>query len=155
MTIELIGHWLHLVSAILLVGNALFWVVMTIGVRRSADPTEAARLLGVINAGRWPHVAVPRALRLPFPALAWAFLVVLGLTGLLLLQADQGALFGSSTSEIAAHPRFDGLMRTKLALFGLLVLGQVQVTLEPRRWLAFVNGGLVLAIVAVSALLER
>jgi hypothetical protein len=43
----------------------------------------------------------------------------------------------------------------KLALLGLLLLGQVQLTVEPRRWLAFANGTLALSIVGLSALLER
>jgi hypothetical protein len=154
MTAYLIGSWLHLVTAILLVGNALFWVVMTTGVCRSGDPAESARLLGVVNSARWPHVIVPRALRLPFPALAWTFLIVLGVTGVLLLRSDGGTL-GAAVREGAAEDRFGGLMRVKLALLGLLVLGQVQVTLQPRRWLAFVNGGVVLAIVAASVLLKR
>jgi hypothetical protein len=153
VTAYLVESWLHLLTAILLVGNALFWVVMTIGVSRSGDPAESSRLLAVVNSARWPHVVLPRALRLPFPALAWTFLIVIGVTGVLLLQSHSGTL-GAVVREAPAD-RFGGLMRAKLALVGLLVLGQVQVTIQPRRWLALVNGGLVLAIITASVLLKR
>jgi hypothetical protein len=152
--LDLIGHWLHLVAGVLLVGNALFWVVMTTGAARSSSRSEdAARLLGQINSGRWPHVIVPRSLRLPFPALAWIFLVVLGLSGVFLLQDRETP--ATVSSEAVLQGRFGELLRVKLGLLGVLLLGQVQLTVEPRRWLAFVNGALALAIVGVSVLLER
>jgi hypothetical protein len=152
--LDLIGHWLHLVAGILLMGNALFWVVMATGAARSSSqPEDAAGLLGQINSGRWPHVIVPRPLRLPFPALAWVFLVVLGSSGIFLLQSR--ATPGAVSPESVLQDRFAELLRVKLALLGLLLLGQVQLTVEPRRWLAFVNGALALAIVGVSVLLER
>ena len=152
--LDLFGHWLHLVAAVLLMGNALFWVVMTIGAARSSSqPEDAARLLGLINSGRWPHVIVPRPLRLPFPALAWIFLVVLAVSGIFLVQSRETV--GAVLREPILQDRFAELMRVKLALVGLLLVGQVQLTVEPRRWLAFVNGALALAIVSVSVLLER
>lgn len=151
--IDSIAHWLHLVAAILLMGNTLFWVVMAIGAARSTPSTESAHLLGLINSGRWPHVIVPRPLRLPFSALAWIFVVVLGASGVFLLQSH-GAL-GPVAPESGMEDRFADFMRVKLALLGLLLLGLAQATVEPRRWLAFVNGGLALTIIAVSVLLER
>jgi hypothetical protein len=152
--LDLIGHWLHLVAGVLLMGNALFWVVMATGAARSSShPGDAARLLGQINSGRWPHVVVPRPLRLPFPALAWIFLLVLGSSGIFLLLGRESP--GLVSSESILQDRFAELLRVKLVLLGLLLLAQVQLTVEPRRWLAFVNGGLVLAIVSVSVLLER
>ena len=151
--LDSIAHWLHLVAAILLVGNALFWVVMAIGAARSTSPAESAHLLGLINSGRWPHVIVPRPLRLPFSALAWIFLLVLGVSGVFLLQRH-GSL-GAVASESGTGVRFAELMRVKLALLGLLLLGLVQSTVGPRRWLTFVNGGLTLTVIAVSVLLER
>ncbi len=154
MTTYLIEAWLHLVAGILLVGNALFWVVMAIGVGRASNPAESTRLLGVINAGRWPHVAVPRALRLPFPAVAWTFLLVLAITGVLLMERH-GAMLGAVLTGSTPADRFAGLLGAKLALFGLLIAGQVGATVSPRRWLAFLNGGLTLAIVVLSALLRR
>jgi hypothetical protein len=152
--LDLIAHWLHLLAGILLMGNALFWVVMATGVARSPSrPEDAAGLLGLINSGRWPHVIVPRPLRLPFPVLAWIFLVVLGLSGIFLLQGRDTAV--ALSPESILQERFAELFRVKLALLGLLLLGQVQLTLEPRRWLAHLNGALALGILGVSALLER
>ena len=151
--LDSIAHWIHLVAGILLMGNALFWVVMAIGAARSAPPAESAHLLGLINSGRWPHVIVPRPLRIPFPALAWIFLVVLGVSGAFLLQSHGTS--GAVGPESGIEDRFAEFMRVKLALLGLLLLGVVQATVEPRRWLAFVNGGLALTIIAVSVLLER
>jgi hypothetical protein len=152
--IDLIAHWLHLVAGILLMGNALFWIVMATGAARSSgEPEDVARLLGQINAGRWPHVIIPRRLRLPFPVLAWIFLAVLGASGIFLLQNRETA--EAVLSESMLQERFAQLFRVKLALLGLLLLGQVQLTVEPRRWLAFANGTLALSIVGLSALLER
>jgi hypothetical protein len=149
----MIVRWLHLVTGILLVGNALFWVVMTIGVSRSADAAESASLSKAITSGRWPHVLVPKPLRVPLPALAWVFLVVLAMSGLLLLDRHGGSL-GSILIGSDAGDRFARLMRAKLAVVGLLIVGLV-LNLRPRRWLALINGALLLGVVAISALLNR
>jgi hypothetical protein len=78
---------------------------------------------------------------------------VLGASGIFLLQNRETA--EAVLSESMLQERFAQLFRVKLALLGLLLLGQVQLTVEPRRWLAFANGTLALSIVGLSALLER
>ncbi|HUP00994.1 MAG TPA: hypothetical protein VM737_05670 [Gemmatimonadota bacterium] len=150
MTLYLLEVYAHLVSGVLLIGYALFWVVMAIGVGREGD----SRLLAVINGSRWPPAGLPRGLRLPLPWLGWAFLLALAVTGLLLLHI-RGLTPDALFSAEALAGRFGRLMAVKLMLFGLLVLGHAAATFRPRRWLAFTNGGLALVIVLVSVLIRR
>jgi len=134
--------YLHIVLVILLVGYTLFWVIMALAVALEEAPTETGRLLGVINAGRWPPGGVPYAMRLRFPWLGWLFLALLGLTG--------GLLFTAVGDRVSP-----GVIHAKLALFGLLVVGHALATRRPTRPLAFFNGACALAIVLLSALLRH
>src|SRR5262245_39522215 len=61
----------HILFSILLVGLALFWVIMQVALRRRAATGEALRLLGIAQLARWPHVAVPLAWRISLPWLTW------------------------------------------------------------------------------------
>ena len=63
MTPLRVGAYLHLVSAILATGYALFWVVMAVTLGRE-EPADAKRLLGVVRSSRWPPAG---PLRLPLP----------------------------------------------------------------------------------------
>jgi hypothetical protein len=49
---------------------------MALALAREESPATTDRLLGVINAGRWPPGGVPYARRLPFPGSAGSFLAV-------------------------------------------------------------------------------
>lgn len=71
----------HVFFSILLVGLALFWVVMEVALRRRFAPAEARGFLASAQASRWPHVVVPWKLRLPMPWLAWAVVAVTWASG--------------------------------------------------------------------------
>jgi hypothetical protein len=72
----------HIFSSILLVGLALFWVIMDVALRRRFAPAEALAMLGAAQASRWPHVAVPYKLRLPLPWLTWAVISIIWASGI-------------------------------------------------------------------------
>ncbi len=101
----------HIVFAILLVGLALFWLVMHVALGRLADAQDATRLLDV---GTWCALAarvVPYAWRLPLPWLTWVVFLVLCGTGILGLA-------------IRGSPPQGPLWLTKLALVGVIALIQ-------------------------------
>ena len=148
LSLPLLAAYAHIVATVLLVGYALFWVVMTTTIREEEGP-ESMGLLGLIQRGRWPPGGVPKPLRLTLPALGWAFLLALFLTGALLVVS------GGRTWDAWLAGRSGGWPVAKLTLFVLLVVGQAIATMRPRRWLAYVNGGLAMMIVLVSALLRH
>jgi hypothetical protein len=136
---SLIAVYLHLVFTVFLVGYALYWAVMVVSLRRDLAPAESQRLLALTNRSRWPHVVVPWRLRLPLPFVAWGFLAVLLVTGLVLLAGyGFGALLGFKLLLVAA--------------FALIHLG---LTRRPAAALIFANLALILLIVVVSGLLLR
>lgn len=147
MTVSWLEAFVHLVAGVLFVGQALFWVIMATALSREEGATEATRLLGRINRSPWPPTGTPGPLRLPFFALAWLFLLGLAVTGvLMLIEGPPWELLG---------PRYRSVLTLKLALVGLLLVGHAIATLRPRRWLAFVNGGMAILVVCVSALLRH
>jgi hypothetical protein len=136
---SLIAAYLHLGFTVFLVGYALYWAVMVVSLRRDLAPAESQRLLALANRSRWPHVVVPWRLRLPLPFVAWGFLAVLLVTGLVLLAGyGFGALLGFKLLLVAA--------------FALIHLG---LTRRPAAALIFANLALILLIVVVSGLLLR
>ena len=76
----------HLVLAILFVGLSLYWLIMLVALGRQHEPGRVAALLDVARRARWPHVAVPMALRLPLPWMTWLVLLVLAVTGIVISQ---------------------------------------------------------------------
>jgi hypothetical protein len=72
----------HILFAILLVGLALFWVIMDVALRRRFALADALGMLDLAQASRWPHVAVPYRLRLPLPWLTWAAVAVTWASGI-------------------------------------------------------------------------
>jgi len=82
----------HILFSILLVGLALFWVVMDVALRRKFAPAEALSFLGFAQAARWPHVVVPWKLRLPMPWLTWAVVAVTWASGLVASSLGSHAL---------------------------------------------------------------
>src|SRR5215510_6211719 len=99
-----LSAFLHIVTAVLLVGLALFWAIMLWSLRQRFPAPETQRLLEVLKTARWPHVAVPYALRVRLPWMPWLVLAVLLVTGLICLQ-----------TRTVAH---GALWWTKLALTG-------------------------------------
>lgn len=146
MTIGWLAAFAHIVAGVLFVGQALFWVIMASALAREEGPAETTRLLGRINRGRWPPAGTPGPVRFPFPALGWLFLLALAVTGVLMLPGPPRELLGS---------RYGSVLAVKLSLFGLLLAGHAIATFRPRRWLAFVNGGVAILIVCVSGLLRH
>jgi hypothetical protein len=140
MTPAFLPHYVHLVVSVLLTGYALFWVIMAIGLGREESPAEGSRLLRVINAGRWPP-GIPWSLRLPFPVVAWLFLLVLTITGAVLMFRV----------PVAIGP----VLGVKLGLVVLLVTGHGVAVWRPSRELAFLNGAVTLSIVLLSTLIRR
>ena len=125
----------HIFFSILLVGMALFWIIMHTALGRRFDAAESTRLLNVAQSARWPHVAVPYALRLPLPWLTWAVILALCASGLLNLalgRVPQGPLWWTKLALVVAILTLQGLMtrRARPALYRawfVLVLAAVLV----------------------------
>lgn len=129
--------FLHLVFAIVLTGQALFWFIMLVALRQRLDAAETDRYLGIVNHARWPHVAVPYELRIPLSLMSWLVLVVLAATGSVIL-----ALSGAPQNA---------LWWTKLGLFAAILIAQALLSRRPAASVIRLNFGLVLAIILVSA----
>lgn len=132
----------HLILSIVLVGLALFWFVMRVALRRSFPADKSLELLQVVNRARWPHVAVPYALRLPLPFMSWAVIALLIATGLALVH-QRGA---------APEGLVSGL---KLAGVTVIVIMQVLVTRRPRPALIGFNLIVVLLTILFSGWMIR
>lgn len=132
--------WLHIVLGITLAGQALFWMVMLTALRQRFGAAGAMPWLMEAKAARWPHVAVPQALRLPLPWVAWATLVAVCLSG----------VYIGFTREPA------GLWWTvKLALLAGIAVMQLILTFRPVAVAIVGNFLLTLAIMVVSAWMTR
>lgn len=136
---NVVAAFLHLVFTVFLVGYGLYWAIMVVSLRRTFDPSETDRLLGIANRARWPHVVVPWRLRLPLPFMGWGFLGVLLITGLVLV----------------ARQEFDMVLALKVALVLVFTLIHVRLTRRPASALILVNFVLALVIVVLSGLLIR
>lgn len=126
---------LHILLGIVLTGQALFWFVMNVALRREFNADQTLALLRSAQAARWPHVAVPWKLRLPLPLMGWATLALLFVTGLALLQ-----LRGAPAP---------GAWHLKLAAIGGLVVVQVLMKRHPVSGLSKLN--LLFALVAMAS----
>lgn len=131
------SNFVHLVFAIVLTGQALFWFIMLVALRQRFDAAETERYLGIVNRARWPHVAVPYELRIPLSLMSWLVLVVLAATGSVILALD-------------GVPQ-NALWWTKLCLFAAILVVQALLSRRPAAVAIRLNIALVLAIVLVSA----
>ena len=140
MIAHLLLLWLHLAAAVVLVGLALYWVILRLALARLIqEPAAVAALLRAAHAARWPHRVIPWRLRLPVPLLSLLCTLLLVATGLLLGAA-------------AVEP---GLWRGKLALTALLLLVQFVFVRRPADWAIFAQLPLALLLIALSALAVR
>jgi len=134
--------WAHLFFSIVLMGLALFWLVMDVSLRRRFDAAAADGWLKALKSARWPHVAVPWALRLPLPWLTWAIIAVLAVTGI-----ASGKLIGRVP---------DGsLWVAKFALLAALLCTQAWLTWRPSRSIIRVNFVVVMLTIVASVAAVR
>lgn len=133
--------FVHLFFSLLLVGLALFWVIMGIALSRRFAPGEATRLLGVAQASRWPHVGVPYQWRLPLPWITWAVIA--------------GAWISGFVSAMAIGRPLWTEWWLKWALLAVVTVLQLLMTLRIRPELFRVQLAALLVTIAVSAWLAR
>lgn len=100
----------HLVLAVVLMGMGLFWLIMLLSLREKFGNEGAGQWLEHARGARWPHVVVPRSMRLPLPWISWLLLLGLVATGVVL-----GALQGMPSGP---------LWHAKAALVLALVVAQ-------------------------------
>lgn len=129
--------FVHIVFSIVLMGLALYWLIMESALRERHGAAEASRLLDVAMRARWPHVGVPPALRIPLPWTSWLAIAALAATG-----AAGVALRGVPGET---------LWWIKLALFVAVIVVQVPLTRTPTALLVRTNFALVAATILVSA----
>lgn len=95
----------HIFLSILLIGMALFWIIMHMALGRRFDVAEMTRLLNIAQGARWPHVVIPQAWRLPLPWLAWVVFLALCGSGVLMLvigRVPQGPLWWTKLALVIA-----------------------------------------------------
>lgn len=133
--------YLHIVLAIVLMGMGLFWLVMLAALRQRFQPAEVGEWLQEARGARWPHVVVPRSLRLPLPWVSWLLVVALLLSGVLVAMM-RGLPEGP-------------LWTLKLALF--VAVAAIQIPLSRGSAPLAIRAGFWLTLVAivVSALATR
>jgi hypothetical protein len=134
--------YVHLICGVVLTGLALYWFIMRTALRQRFSAGETQDLLQIANRARWPHVAIPYALRLPLPWVAWAILGLLVASGLSILHLRGAAPVGA-------------LWWLKMALVAAVVGIQLLTTPRPRPKLIGLNLALVLAAVLVSGWMIR
>jgi hypothetical protein len=131
----------HMFFSILLVGLALFWVIMEIALKRRFALAEALGMLGAAQASRWPHVVVPYSLRLPLPWLTWVVVAVTWASGM--------AASGLGSHALARDWWLKWLLVAILTVMQLLMTRRVAPSLYRPQLL------LLLATIGVSAWLTR
>lgn len=132
--------WLHIVLGIALTGQALFWMVMLAALRQRFGAAGAMPWLLEAKAARWPHVAVPHALRLPLPWVPWLTLAALCVTGVLLsFTREPGGVFWT----------------VKLVLLAGIAVTQLILTWRPLAPAIIGNFLLTLALMVVSGWMTR
>jgi hypothetical protein len=134
--------WVHLFLAVLVVGLALFWFIMDVSLRRRFDVAQANGWLKVVRGARWPHVAVPYALRLPLPLLTFAILGIMIATGI--LTAHLGGRVTEGTAWSA-----------KYALAGALLFTQAWLAWQPSRGIIRINLAVALLTLVASVVAVR
>jgi hypothetical protein len=141
MDLTRITAFMHIFFSILLMGLALYWMIMVTALKKRYGADETARLLQVANHARWPHVIVPPARRIPLPWITWltiAALIATGIASVLLGGAPGGAL-----------------RWIKLTLVVAIICIQVLLTKQPRSRPVRINFALVIAVILVSGLALR
>jgi hypothetical protein len=126
----------HLVLAIVLVGQALFWFIMSVALRQRFDKVETERYLAIVNGARWPHVVVPYNLRIPLSLMSWLVIGLLVATGFLLL------VFRAAPENM--------LWWIKIGLLTAIVVVQVNLSQGPTAAVIRLNMILTLAIIVVA-----
>jgi hypothetical protein len=133
--------YVHIFFSVILGGLALFWTIMLAALGRRYDRERTLDLLAIVKTARWPHVAVPYALRVPLPWMAWVTIAVVLASGAYAWSYRSGGVYG--------------LWWVKLALLGALIAVQALLLGRPSPWLIRANLALVLAIVVVSGWVIR
>lgn len=128
--------YLHVVFAVLLMGMALFWLIMLVALKQKFGMGAAGDWLLEANRARWPHVIVPRRFRLPLPWISWGLIAMLALTG-------------SAAMHLHAAP--SGIAWTvKLALVAGIVVLQVLISRRPVAWSIQAGFWITLAAIVVA-----
>jgi hypothetical protein len=146
--------FLHLVAAVLLVGYALFWVVMAWSDSGEREDKETRGYLRIAGEAAWPSSRLPRPFRALVFGVGWLFLGAMIVTGLLLLEL-RGISIRSGPGGAWLESRFGVILVVKLGLVGALAAGQWAFSRSARPWLAYLNGMTALGIVIASALLRH
>lgn len=131
----------HVLLAILIVGLALYWLIMDHALRARYSLTEATRLMSAARSLRWPPGGLPRSLRPTLPVLA------LLLVGAMLITGLSSVVLGGLPTGTAWF--------IKLGLILALVVHQWLLVLKHSTALVRTQFGIALLIVVLSAWLPR
>lgn len=141
MDLYRIAAYAHLVLAILVMGMALFWLIMLVALRQKFPQGEADRWLETANRARWPHVVVPWRLRLPLPWVSWAILAALAVSGFLI-------------AGVHGVPSGTAWVFKQALVLGVIVV-QILMSRRPRAALIHAGFWITLATIVVSGLSLR
>lgn len=133
-----LGIYLHILAAILWIGQAVYWTMVAEPLTRGVPP-ETGRLLWEINNG--------------LERIGWPCLIVTVLTGIFLVYY-QGTTFHEVSSGHLLLTSFGKALGAKLSLVSVMVI--LQVFVKPGRlilrWLLILVG---LTVISLSTLLVR
>ena len=153
MTLYLTAAYLHLVFGIVLIGYALFWLVMAYALRSRAADLDTGEMLAVIGRAGWPPFVAPPALRIPILGIGWLLVLAMLASGFALLGVHRitlGQLLGGGFGQGGVA----GIALIKLTLLGLYAAVHAWFSLRPSPRLALVALLLVTAALCASAFLR-
>lgn len=145
MSLYVLFVYAHIVTAVVLVGYALFWVVMSAAAKREpVSEAERARLIDTARNARWPLSGGKLSLK----AVGWLLLIAVAVTGALAFPAR----FSLERLFSGATPGNAMLAKAVLAVVFVACLPKLGTTRVPPAVIALAA---VLASVAASVLLIR
>lgn len=141
--------YVHVMSAILLVGYSLFWALMTAAAHRRFQGVPAARLLDTLYAAHWPPLGLPPRWRIALPNVVWIFLGGLVVSGLWLL-AVRGITLHHVWQGSLLESRFGQVLTVKLLLVAVFVINSLLLLVGRVRGFVHVNLLVAVAIALAS-----
>ena len=144
--------YVHLVLAVVLIGYALFWLVMAFAMRREGVDMDSGEMLSLVGRSRWPPFVVPYALRIPMLALGWILVLLMVASGVLLVRA-RGGDWAQLASGGFWGDRFGIIVATKAVLVLLFAVAHARLSVRPTARAALLGAILAWATICASAFL--
>ncbi len=154
MTWYLANVFVHIMCAILWIGDVLFWIILVGPLERRVGGAEAARVLAKVNAAPWPPHKIPSPVRIAFSQVPWMLFLVLAATGVVMIL-HRGFSFGDLATGAIFGTAFGRVLGPKLAVVAVVAVLQLRLGRRPGRTAVYTTAGAALALIILSAALAR